>query len=244
LYTFCVLGLRPFALFNEFLLIKKKKKTSEMNAHLIAASMPEEVDQALFQMHPLKSPGPDGFGASFYQTHWQIVGDEVRKAILDFLNFGVLDHAKNSTFIAIIPKISNASCVSEFRPIRLCNVLYKLIAKVLANRFKQVLSSIISQCQSAFVPGRLITDNILVAYEALHSMDTRMKGRKGYMTVKLDMNKAYDRVELSFLEAIMKRLGFAEGWIAIIMKCVRNVTYSVLVNGVPHGKIIRSRGLR
>jgi hypothetical protein len=107
-----------------------------MNAFLTAAFTPEEVNQALFQMHPLKSLGPDGFGASFYQTHWQIVGDEVRKAVLDFLNFGVLDHAINSTFIALIPKTSNASCVSEFRPINLCNVLYKFIAKVLANRFK------------------------------------------------------------------------------------------------------------
>jgi hypothetical protein len=169
--------------------------------------------------------------------------DKVRQAVLDFLNFGVFDQAINSTFIALIRKLTNA-CVSEFRPISLCNVLYKLIAKVLANRMKQVLPSIISQYQSAFVPGRLITDNVLAAYEALHSMNTRMKGMKGYMAVKLDMSKAYDRVEWSFLEAMMKRLGFVEGWIFVIMRCVRSVTYSVLVNGVPYGNIITSRGLR
>jgi hypothetical protein len=80
----------------------------------------------------------------------------------------------------------------------------------LANRFKQVLPEVISQHQSTFLPGRLITDNILVAYEVLHTMNTRMNGRKGYMTVKLDMSKAYDRAEWSFLEAIMRKLGFVE----------------------------------
>jgi hypothetical protein len=216
----------------------------DMNARLTAVFTPEEVDHALGQMHPLKSPGPDGFGASFYQKHWQIVGTGVRKAVLDFLNRGVFDQSINSTFIALIPKLSAALCVSEFRPISLCNVIYKLISKVLANRLKQVLPSIISQYQSAFVPGRLITDNILVAYKALHSMDTRMKGRKGYMAVKLDMSKAYDRVEWSFLEAMMEKLGFAEGWILMIMRCVTSVTYFVLVNGVPHGMIKPSRGIR
>jgi hypothetical protein len=96
----------------------------------------EEVDQTLGQMHPFKSPGLDGFGASFYQKHWQIVGDEVRKAVLDFLDIGVFDQSFNSTFIALIPKLTTASCVSEFKPISSCNVLYKQISKVLANRLK------------------------------------------------------------------------------------------------------------
>jgi hypothetical protein len=88
--------------------------------------------------------------------------------------------------------------------------LYKIIAKILANKLKQVLAEIISKQQSAFVPGRLITDNVLVAYKALHTMSTRMKGRKGYMAIKLDMSKAYDRMEWAFLEAMMRSLGFAD----------------------------------
>jgi hypothetical protein len=216
----------------------------DSNEMLCAVFTPEEVNHALAQMHPLKSPGPDGFGSCFFQKHWQVVGEEVRRSVLDFLNFEIFDPGINSTFITLVPKKSSASSVSDFRPISLCNVLYKLIAKVLANRLKKVLPSLISPAQSAFVPGRLITDNVLVAFEALHSMASRLRGRKGYMAVKLDMSKAYDRVEWCFLEAMMRAMGFAEKWIRLIMSCVSSVTYSVLVNGTPFGRIVPSRGLR
>jgi hypothetical protein len=101
----------------------------------------------------------------------------------------------NLTNIALVPKVKTPSCVTDFRPISLCNVLYKLISKILANRLKKILPDIISPVQSAFIPGRLITDDVLVAYETLHTMHTRLKGKKGFMAIKLDMSKASDRVE-------------------------------------------------
>lgn len=113
--------------------------------------------------------------------------------MLNFLNRGNFDPAINTTYIALISKVVPASSINPFRPISLCNVFYKLISKILTNQLKLVLPSIISKHQSAFVPRRLIMDNTLVAYEALHTMATRMKGRKGYMAIKVDMSKAYDR---------------------------------------------------
>ena len=116
-------------------------------------------------------------------------------AVLDYLNNGIFDTSINDTFTTLIPKVKDPTRITEYRPISLCNVLYKLIAKVLANRLKKVLPHIISPNQSAFIPRPLILDNILVAVEALQMMDTRMTGRKGFMALKLDMRKAYDRVE-------------------------------------------------
>jgi hypothetical protein len=174
----------------------------------------------------------------------ELVRKDVCTAVLQFLNNGQFDKEINATNIALVPKKKNPSCVTDFRPISLCNVVYKLIAKVLANRFKRVLGEIISPNQSAFIPGRLITDNVLIAFEALHTMDSRLSGKEGYMALKLDMSKAYDRVEWNFLELIMRRLGFDERWVSLVMTCVRTVKYSVIINGQAYGEIIPSRGLR
>jgi hypothetical protein len=108
---------------------------------------------------------------------------------------GVMDSKLNNTHIALIPKLQSPVCVIEFRPISLCNVIYKLIYKVLANQLKVVLPEIISCTQSAFIPGGLISNNILVAYETMHSMHIKMWSKVGYIGIKLDMSKAYDWVE-------------------------------------------------
>jgi hypothetical protein len=115
---------------------------------------------------------------------------------------------------------------------------------VLANRLKLILPYVISPEQSAFIPGRLITDNILVAFETLHIMDTRLKGKEGFMALKLDMSKAYDSIKWSFLEAILIKMGFAPRWIHLLMTCMRTVTYSILINGKPQGHVVPTRGIR
>lgn len=222
----------------------ESRVSNDMNKFLLKPFSGEEVSYAMFQMNPLKSPGPDGFSAGFYQQSWGVVGEDVTKAVLDVLNGGLVDAGINSTYICLIPKSTSPSNVSDFRPISLCNVFYKLIAKVIANHFKKVLHGIISKEQSAFIPGRLITDNILVAFETLHTMDTRLKGKEGYMAVKLDMSKAYDRLEWSFVEGVLRKLGFANRWISLLMSYIRSVSYFIIINGLPQGNIIPSRGIR
>ena len=160
------------------------------------------------------------------------------------MNQGTLPNSLNHTFITLIPKKKNPEFVTEYRPISLCNILYKIFSKVLANRLKRVLPHIISEHQSAFLKGRLITDNILVAFETLHYMKNHNSGKSGFMALKLDMSKAYDRVEWSFLRDIMKQMGFSDKWIALVMECVTTISYSLLVNGEPQGNIKPSRGIR
>ena len=218
--------------------------TEEMSSTLGREFTAEEVRVALFEMGSLKAPGPDGFHAAFYQRNWATMSNDITRMCLRILNEGQPVDELNATLICLIPKVQNPTRVSDYRPISLCNVLYKLVTKTIANRLKLVLNEIISENQSAFVPGRLISDNILVAFELMHSLKQRSNGCKGWMALKLDMSKAYDMVEWSFVKAMMVGLGFPSCFISLIMNCITSAKFSCLVNGVSHGEVIPQRGLR
>lgn len=217
--------------------------TTLMNEKLDAPFTVHEVHQALFMMGASKAPGPDGFTAGFFQHHWDTVGLGVTNVVLHFLNGGGMPDGVNQTTLVLVPKVKNPQELKNFRPISLCNVVYKLCSKVLANRIRIFPDEIISAEQSAFVPGRLITDNVLVAYECIHYLK-RKKGKMGACAVKLDMAKAYDRVEWLYLQGIMLRLGFSENFVATVMKCVTSVSFFVRVNGQLSNPFTPSRGIR
>ena len=196
------------------------KVSPDMQDILSSEYSTKEIKAALFQMGPMKALGPDGMNALFYQKFWHIVGDGVVNAVLDFLNNGIMEPDLNDMHIFLIPKIKSSEKITDYKPISLCNVIYKIISKVLANRLKQILPNLIATIQSAFIPGYLITDNFLAAYESLHAMHCRKKGRRDSLALKLDVRKAYDRVEWAFLKGIMTKLGFPEMWIERVMCCV------------------------
>uniref|UniRef100_A0A803P924 Reverse transcriptase domain-containing protein n=1 Tax=Cannabis sativa TaxID=3483 RepID=A0A803P924_CANSA len=216
----------------------------EQNEALLEMVSEEEVRNALFQMHPDKSPGPDGMTPAFYQKHWNIVRADVIHFVREFFNSGQFPESINDTHIVLIPKKKNPSQMGDLRPISLCNVLYKIASKVVANRMKNVLNYAISETQSAFVSGRLISDNIMVAFEVMHYLKRKTNGRKGYMALKLDMSKAYDRVEWGFLEATLQVMGFSDRWIGLTLSCVNSVQYHVINSGQKLGPITPTRGIR
>ena len=216
----------------------------EMNEGLNRPFEPNEVQGTLKQMEVGTAPGSDGLPPLFYKQYWSKVEQEVTSVVLAILNSGIVPSQLNHTFLTLIPKIHSPRKVTYFRPITLSNVLYKIVAKVLANRLKILLPKLISEHQSAFISGRLITDNILIAHETLHHLKSKRASRMGYMALKLDMRKAYDRVEWVFLEKIMLKMGFNVRWVSTIMACIKSVSYSILLNGHPHGHIVPERGLR
>lgn len=219
------------------------KLTDDMNKDLIKPFTADEVDRALASMKPNKSPGIDGFTAGFFQKHWRSIGPGVTRPLLDFLNGGDLPECINQTILVLTPKVKNPQELKQFRPISLCNVIYKLCSKVIANRLRPLLNDIISEEQSAFVPGRLITDDVLIAYECTHYLK-RKKGKQGAYAVKLDTEKAYDRVEWDYLKGMMVKLGFAESFVNLIMSCVTSISFSVRVNGHYSELFKPTRGIR
>ena len=229
--------------FSDLLLAVQPMVTQAMNEWLVRPFVEHEVREALKQMYPLKAPSPYGMPPLFFQHLWSTCGVVVTKTILNFLKFGISPPNFNETHITLVPKIKEPKKITDYRPISLCNVVYKIASKAIANRLKQILPSIISDTQSAFVHERLITDNVLVAFETMHHISQKKGGKIEEMALKLDMSKAYDRVEWVWLEKVMEKLGFADQMRNFIMRCVSTVTYSIKINGTLRGHITPSRGI-
>lgn len=130
-------------------------------------------------MHPDKSPGSDGMSPEFYQKYWDVVGGDVINLVKNFFESGVFDDKITFTNIVLIPKKQCPKSMSNLRPISLCNVTYKIVSKVITSRLKEVIGSVISKTQSAFIFGRLISDNIMIAYEVMHYMKRKTKRKQG-----------------------------------------------------------------
>ena len=150
----------------------------------------------------------------------------------------------DDTVLVLIPKVINPTLLFQFLPISLCNVMCKISSKVMANRLKLILPDIISAEQSAFVPGMLITDNIICAYECLHFMKRNRSKTSGLCALKLDMMKAYDRLEWPYLKAVMLKLGISTRFTDAIMRCVISVSFFVMFNGGKLDEFKPTRGLR
>lgn len=168
--------------------------TESEKQDLLTPFSTEEIKNVLFEMNPNKSPGSDGFGPKFFQAYWPIIGNEITTVIKSFFDHGQIPPALNHTIIALIPKIEAPENPNHFRPISLCNTIYKAISKLLVNRLRPILQEHISPFQNAFTPERSIHDNLLIVQEILNIFQ-KSKSKTGWCALKLDMEKAYDRIE-------------------------------------------------
>ncbi|KAJ9701497.1 hypothetical protein PVL29_006726 [Vitis rotundifolia] len=201
----------------------------------------EEVFQALSELKGDKAPGPDGFPIAFWQFCWEFVKDELMGFFKDFFERGKFVRSLNATFLVLVPKKGGADDLRDYRPISLVGGLYKILAKVLANRLKKVVGKVVSPTQNAFVEGRQILDAALIANEAIDSL---LKGDEAGVLCKLDLEKAYDHINWDFLLTVMQKMGFGEKWAGWIRWCISTASFSVLINGSPAGFFQSTRGLR
>ena len=169
-----------------------------------------------------------------------MVGEDVFQTCLEWLNTRAVC---NDTNIVLIPKVDNPTSMKDLLSTALCKVLYRIIAKVLANRLKVLLPLIINESQLTFVLGRAITD-IIIAFELIHHMKGPSQGDYGHVDLKIDISKAYDKISWKYLQGIMLHMGFAPQWVRLIMTRVTTLSYKVSMNGELVGPIIPKRSLQ
>ncbi|KAJ9541721.1 LOW QUALITY PROTEIN: hypothetical protein OSB04_028227 [Centaurea solstitialis] len=210
--------------------------------HMIRPIEDVEIKDAMFSIGNSKAPGSDGFTSLFFKSAWEIVGPDVCIAIHNFFYTARLTKEINHTLLCLIPKVPNATCVSDYRPISCCTVLYKCISKILSDRMKPYLDRLVSKAQSAFIPGRRISDNILLAHELISGYNhDRGPPRCAF---KIDIRKAYDMVSWKFILKLLNELGFHPAFNKWIAEMIQTPAYSLAINGGSFGFFKGARGIR
>ncbi|KAL0298097.1 UNVERIFIED_CONTAM: hypothetical protein Scaly_3072700 [Sesamum calycinum] len=220
-----------------------KHSLTQEEADIISKPVTQlEIKEAIFDIDDDSAPGPDGYTSAFFKDAWPVVGDEVSAAVTEFFRTGRLLKQINATLLVLIPKVQMPSQVSDYRPIACCNVLYKTITKIIVKRMQLILHQLIDYSQNAFVPGRSISDNILLAQELLAGYNhAKLPPR---CTIKLDLKKAYDSVEWDFLIEVLKLFNFPPTFVGWIVQCVSTASFSISLNGSIYGFFPGARGLR
>lgn len=188
-----------------------------------------------------KAPGPDGFTIHFYKSCWHIIRADLCKMIRWFMGKAKVGGGTKSTYLTLIPKDINPETFTRFRSISLCNASYKILAKLIANRVKPLLKTLISPPQGGFVEGRHILDYVIQVQEIIHS--SKQRNEKG-MLIRLDMANAFDRVDRSFLYKVLLSFGFSYQFVNLIKACIEKPWIAPLINGRPTNFFQSQRGIR
>jgi len=212
----------------------------EINREIMEEVIEDKIKDVLHRCHKYKIPGLDGWTIEFYLSFYDLIGKDLLDVVEESRREGHFPAPLNSTFIALIPNTDTPQCMDEFRPISLCNCIYKIMENVMDRRIKGVLSTLISKEKFKFLEGRQIHEAIRVAHEWIHSMKTKkLKGE----ILKIDLSKAYDRVNWLYIRFILTHLGFEFDFIKWVMCCISFSSFFVLINGSTFPLFEADRGL-
>ncbi|KAL2532785.1 Reverse transcriptase domain-containing protein [Abeliophyllum distichum] len=201
-----------------------------------------EIKEALFDIDNDKSPEPDGYSSFFFKKAWHVVGNDVCGVVEEFFSSSSLLKKINHSVVVLVPKSTHAPSVGDYRPISCCNVIYKIISKLLASRLVPVMDTLVNKVQYAFIQGRCMAKNIHLAQELLrHYNRKRISPR---CMVNIDLGKAYDSVHWDFLRSVLQGMNFPPVFVNWIMQCVTTTAYSIAINGNLYGFFKGKKGLR
>ncbi|CAJ2645220.1 unnamed protein product [Trifolium pratense] len=216
--------------------------TIDINSMLTLLPSLSEIHNAVFSLNKDGAPGPDGFGAFFFQTYWNIVKDDVSNAVLEFFSTNWLMPNYNSNTVVLIPKVQNADSIGQYRPIAIANFKFKIISKILADRLALILPNIISKEQRGFIKGRQIKDCVCLTSEAINMLHNKAYG--GNLAIKIDIAKAFDTLDWQFLLKVLKTFGFCEKFCNWIQTILHSAKLSISINGKHEGFFSCARGVR
>jgi hypothetical protein len=216
--------------------------TDDVNEILTMLPSAEEIKAAVFALNKDSAPGPDGFGAFFFQHYWEIVHKDVINPVLEFFTSGWILPGYNSNIIALLPKIPDAHSIDQYRPIAMANFKFKIISKIIADRLASIMPSLVSEEQKGFIHERNIKDCLCTASEAINLLQNKSFG--GNLALKIDITKAFDTLDWSFLIKVLTAFGFNEKFCHWIKVILHSAFLSISINGRSHGYFTCSRGVR
>ncbi|OMO88470.1 reverse transcriptase [Corchorus capsularis] len=219
------------------------KIDSQVHGRLVAIPSIREIKDALWSLKPFKAPGTDGLHAGFFQKCWDDIKDSLVQAIKAVFENNCMPDSWKHFLICLVPKTVSPDCIKLFRPISLANTCYKIVTKIIALRMKSLMNDIINPVQAAFISGRRASDNIILVQEALHSARVS-SSKEGWMFIKIDLEKAFDRLEWGFIRDMLKFFNFPNNLIKLIMSCISDPSLAILINGSSSDEFHASRGIR
>lgn len=202
----------------------------------------EEITKLMFSLNPNKAPGPDGLTSGFFKASWSVLGLECITSIQQFFNSGFLPKTTNSTILSLVPKFTGATKISDYRPISCLNTIYKVISWLLVRRLKPILQQLIMPNQTAFVEGRLLVENTVLASELVNGYHKNRGSKK--ITIKVDIAKAFDTLSWDFLLSALASLDLPAPFTRLLRTCICTTSFMVGYNGTVNGFFKGKRGLR